>query len=196
MYIIQTVAQNVFCFVQIFLLKNFVLIQAFCFNIMVEKNMKKMNKFRSGTSNAFSLNYKFDSVSLAGKCNGTALDLIKRYNDLAKEAHSAGNFVEMEIFRQYAEHYRKIVTEINERRGYKPENTQQAESAEGENNEKPSASVQTVSSAPEQTSVKEEPVKKTFTVIELSPNTEEAVVAAPKPKRTVRRKTASQEAAV
>ena len=64
----------------------------------------------------YNLNYRFDSVSPAGKFCGTALDLIKRYNELAKEAHAAGNYVEMEVFRQYAEHYRKIVTEINERR--------------------------------------------------------------------------------
>lgn len=79
----------------------------------------------------YSLNYKFDSVSAAGKFSGTALDLIKRYNELAKEAQSNGNYVEMEVFRQYAEHYRKIVTEINERknqhREYQNENQQNSE---------------------------------------------------------------------
>lgn len=64
----------------------------------------------------YNLNYRFDSISPAGKFSGTALDLIKRYNELAKEALSSGNYVEMEVFRQYAEHYRKIVTEINERK--------------------------------------------------------------------------------
>ena len=64
----------------------------------------------------YSLNYKFDSTSIAGKISGTALDLIKKYNELAKEAHGNGNYVEMEVFRQYAEHYRKIVTEINEKK--------------------------------------------------------------------------------
>lgn len=72
------------------------------------------NRFRGNT--IYSLNYKFDSVSAAGKFCGTALELIKKYNELAKEAHSNGNYVEMEVFRQYAEHYRKIVTEINERK--------------------------------------------------------------------------------
>lgn len=77
--------------------------------------MKRINnKFRGNA--VYSLNYKFDSVSSAGKISGTALDLIKRYNELAKEAQSNGNYVEMEVFRQYAEHYRKIVTEINERK--------------------------------------------------------------------------------
>ena len=79
----------------------------------------KKNKFRNNSysnNQGYSLNYKFDSVSPAGKCSGTALDLIKRYNDLAKEAHGNGDYVEAEVFRQYAEHYRKIVTEINERK--------------------------------------------------------------------------------
>lgn len=82
--------------------------------------MKKINnKFHNNGNNnntIYSLNYKFDSVCSAGKFSGTALDLIKKYNELAKEAHSNGNYVEMEVFRQYAEHYRKIVTEINERK--------------------------------------------------------------------------------
>ena len=87
--------------------------------------MKKNNKFRNngGNSNAYSLNYKFDSISPAGKVSGTALDLIKKYNELAKEAHGSGDYVEMEIYRQYAEHYRKIVTEINERKNFRNENT-------------------------------------------------------------------------
>lgn len=84
--------------------------------------MKKLNnnKFRGNT--IYSLNYKFDSVSSAGKLSGTALDLIKKYNELAKEAHNNGDYVQMEVFRQYAEHYRKIVTEINERKNQNKDN--------------------------------------------------------------------------
>ncbi len=80
--------------------------------------MKKTNnKYRNNNNNSFySLNYKFDSNSIAGKISGTALDLIRRYNDMAKDAHSNNDYVTAEIFRQYAEHYRKIVTEINERK--------------------------------------------------------------------------------
>ena len=81
--------------------------------------MKKIiGKYKNGNSNSFqySLNYKFDSVSPAGKINGTALELIKKYNELAKEAHSNGDYTDMENFRQYAEHYRKIVTDINEKK--------------------------------------------------------------------------------
>ena len=78
--------------------------------------MKKINNNKFRGNAVYSLNYKFDSVSPAGKCSGTALDLIKRYNELAKEAQNNGDYVGMEVFRQYAEHYRKIVTEINERK--------------------------------------------------------------------------------
>lgn len=85
--------------------------------------MKKISKFHNNNnSTIYSLNYKFDSVSAAGKFSGTALELIKKYNELAKEAHSNGNYVEMEVFRQYAEHYRKIVTEINERKSQPRDN--------------------------------------------------------------------------
>jgi hypothetical protein len=100
--------------------------------------MKKINNNKFRGNSVYSLNYKFDSVSAAGKLSGTALDLIKRYNELAKEAQSNGNYVEMEVFRQYAEHYRKIVTEINERknqhRDYQNENQQNAEENVSETN--------------------------------------------------------------
>ena len=99
--------------------------------------MKKNNKFRSNNNynnnnHIFSLNYKFDSISSAGKISGTALDLIKRYNELAKEAQGNGDYIEAETFRQYAEHYRKIVTEINERKNQRQgrEENIQANSAE------------------------------------------------------------------
>jgi len=85
------------------------------------KKINNSNKFRGNA--VYSLNYKFDSVSPAGKCSGTALDLIKRYNELAKEAQNNGDYVGMEVFRQYAEHYRKIVTEINERKYQTRDNT-------------------------------------------------------------------------
>ena len=98
--------------------------------------MKKTNnRYRNNNSfNTFySLNYKFDSNSIAGKISGTALDLIKRYNDLAKDAHSNNDYVTAEIFRQYAEHYRKIVTEINERKNAR-EQSEANDNTNSENN--------------------------------------------------------------
>lgn len=102
------------------------------------------NKFRNNNNynnQIYSLNYKFDSNSIAGKISGTALDLIKRYNELAKEAHTNNDYVSSEVFRQYAEHYRKIVTDINEKKNqnqgqnqsHKPHNNAAAAEAETAN---------------------------------------------------------------
>lgn len=92
--------------------------------IVVKKYMKKVNnKYRNNNNQIYSLNYKFDSISIAGKFSGTALDLIKKYNELAKEAHSNNDYVNAEVFRQYAEHYRKIVTEINEKKNQNQNNS-------------------------------------------------------------------------
>jgi hypothetical protein len=159
--------------------------------------MKKL-KYRNNNYNnnqIYSINYKFDSISPAGKCSGTALDLIKRYNELAKEAHGNGNYVEAEVFRQYAEHYRKIVTEINERKNShfgnrdndnaSVENNAQtndtvAEEAPVANETAPHAEEvsTTAAAAPvaEESTLVETKPKKSFTVIEVSD-------AAPKAKR-------------
>lgn len=117
--------------------------------------MKKNNKFRSNNNynnnnQIFSLNYKFDSISSAGKISGTALDLIKRYNELAKEAQGNGDYVEAETFRQYAEHYRKIVTEINERKNQRQgreENVQVSQAAPAETAENEQSIAESAQSA-------------------------------------------------
>ena len=185
--------------------------------------MKKINnKFRSNVSNGnnsssntiYSLNYKFDSNSIAGKISGTALDLIKRYNDFAKEAQSNNDYVSAEIFRQYAEHYRKIVTEINERKSQLRQAAQQTEentpAAEEEQAETaPAAQPQTseadaeakaVENSPEEEVKAEAPVvsrkepRKSFKIIEIShAKVDEAVAGGtetvdPAPKRTCRRR--------
>ena len=160
---------------------------------------KQNNRFRSGNNNnCYTLNYKFDSVSIAGKISGTALDLIRRYNDLAKEAQSCGNYVDMEIYRQYAEHYRKIVTDINERRQARYEQSRAEEQTPAEENiseeeatseseatettvtpkEAPNGYVETLPAA--------EPVK-SFQVVEISDETENETPQ--KPKRVYRRRT-------
>ncbi|MBP5697914.1 MAG: DUF4167 domain-containing protein [Alphaproteobacteria bacterium] len=165
---------------------------------------KQNNRFRNGNNNnnGYTLNYKFDSVSIAGKISGTALDLIRRYNDLAKEAQSSGDYVDMEIYRQYAEHYRKIVTDINERRQSRYDNQsktgdQTAAEAESESQsqeptdnmvEAKSEPVEAVS-APNgyvETLPATEPVK-SFQVVEIKeePSSEEK----PKAKRVYRRRT-------
>ena len=155
--------------------------------------MKKV-KYRNNNNynQVYSINYKFDSISPAGKFCGTALDLIKRYNELAKEAQGNGNYVEAEVFRQYAEHYRKIVTEINERKNIRfnnrdteqsVEKTEEAVDAVVETAEEKPVNVQEEQVAEENSLVetKVKSSKKSFTVIEVT--NENA-----KPKRNVRTK--------
>lgn len=165
--------------------------------------MKRINnKYRNnGNGQIYSLNYKFDSSSIAGKFSGTALDLIKRYNELAKDAASNNDYVTAEVFRQYAEHYRKIVTEINEKKNQNRQMYQQAQ----ENAENQSAeSTNDNNCAEAETSpveAAEKPVeKKSFTVVEIPHTEAETAVetqaqadAEPvrKPKRVYRRKQAA-----
>ncbi len=165
-------------------------------------NMKKNNKFRNNastgnTANIYSINYKFDSISPAGKVNGTALDLIKKYNELAKEAHGSGDYIEMEVYRQYAEHYRKIVTEINERR------SQRQEQLAEQNQAIPTASVETgaqnettdQSPAPMAEVASPATAKREFKIVEI--NRAENLPTTEKPRRITRtRKTPATEAVV
>jgi hypothetical protein len=159
--------------------------------------MKKINnKFRNNAM--YSLNYKFDSISSAGKISGTALELIKKYNELAKEAHSNGNYVEMEVFRQYAEHYRKIVTEINERKNQarevaasSNENEQITESSDEAGTENSTQSENIPSDVEPKDTEAEKPQRKRrkLAVIEVSENTEKLPSDDAKPrKRIIRRK--------
>ena len=168
---------------------------------------KQNNRFRNGNNNnnGYTLNYKFDSVSIAGKISGTALDLIRKYNDLAKEAQSSGNYVDMEIYRQYAEHYRKIVTDINEKRQAryeainKSEDENSAEIVEDKSEEDPKEEniekttpikVEEASNGYIETLPANEPVK-AFQVVEIS---EEKKVTEPaKPKRVYRRRTSATQ---
>ncbi len=162
---------------------------------------KQNNRYRNGNNNnGYTLNYKFDSVSIAGKISGTALDLIRKYNDLAKEAQSSGDYVNMEIYRQYAEHYRKIVTDINERRqnrvenNYNKNNDTEAQVAEAENNnEETEVKTEVVEVVASDNGYVEtlpsiEPQQKSFEVVEISED-ESRVEETTKPKRVCRRKT-------
>jgi len=169
---------------------------------------KPNNRFRNGNNNSvYTLNYKFDSVSIAGKISGTALDLIRRYNDLAKEAQANGDYVDMEIYRQYAEHYRKIVTDINERRQSRYDNkdaNREQETAETED------TTEETTASDENTAEKTEPVEavsapngyvetlpapeqqpaKSFQVVEISAENENQEENKPqKTKRVYRRRT-------
>ena len=174
--------------------------------------MRKINngqKFHNNNNNntIYSLNYKFDSVCSAGKFSGTALDLIKKYNELAKEAHSNGNYVEMEVFRQYAEHYRKIVTEINERKNQTRENrasnnAENKENQQADENQQPVENnlVETQAAEPAEKPADTSPAtddngqtkpkahrRRSFTVVEVAATTEQLpdadTTATAKPRR-------------
>ena len=172
--------------------------------------MKRVNnKYRNnngGNNQIYSLNYKFDSNSIAGKCSGTALDLIKRYNELAKDAAGDNDYVTAEVFRQYAEHYRKIVTEINEKKNQNRQmNNQQNQNVEQSQNDNVvvpesndnNVAEENLGNESEKTEVVE---KKSFTVVEI-PHTEAETAtdsavpeeAVRKPKRVYRRKQAVAE---
>ena len=167
--------------------------------------MKKTNsRYRNNNSfnTIYSLNYKFDSNSIAGKISGTALDLIKRYNDLAKDAHSNNDYVTAEIFRQYAEHYRKIVTEINERKNAREqaEANDNVNMPENEENLKNDTVAEKVAECPEEEQKKDAvdnesiKTKKSFHVIEISKGAENSADKENlevKPKRTYHRKLAA-----
>jgi len=149
---------------------------------------KNSNRFRNNSS--YNLNYRFDSVSPAGKFSGTALDLIKRYNELAKEAHTAGNYVEMEVFRQYAEHYRKIVTDINERKG-SAQNQPVVENNQDDNQDKESETTTEKEAETAQEVVTQQPLslkKKAFKIVEVKEQ-EDLHQDNEKPKRVYKRKT-------
>lgn len=169
---------------------------------------KQNNRFRNGNNgnSGYTLNYKFDSVSIAGKISGTALDLIRRYNDLAKEAQGSGDYVEMEIYRQYAEHYRKIVTDINERRQTRFEYQNRAEDTDNLKTENADTEVEsdsTDASAAEDKSVPAEAVApngyvetlpanepvKAFQVVEIKETAaSEETASKSKPKRVYRKR--------
>jgi hypothetical protein len=174
------------------------------------KKPNNNNKYRNNNNynnnnhnQGYSLNYKFDSNSIAGKVSGTALELIKKYNDLAKEASQNGDRVDAETFRQYAEHYRKIVTDINERKNNGHQNNQNNQNQRRNHNDNRNASVAetAVEDSAEPKVVdgnsldipavaQEEPkaVRKEFTVIEIADAGGNNEDESQKPKRTYRRK--------
>lgn len=192
------------------------ILRGFSFSDCGTKLMKRTNnKFRNNYNNQiYSLNYKFDSNSVAGKISGTALDLIKRYNELAKDAHSNNDYVTAEVFRQYAEHYRKIVTEINEKKNqnqnqnqnFKQYNNQQptaepanttSESVAEQNNDAPAVEEVKTVAEDKSLSMLSIPEKKAFTVIEIPTSEAQALnkneETPAKPKRAYRRKAAAAE---
>ena len=107
----------------------------------------------------------------------------------------------MEVFRQYAEHYRKIVTEANERRSaYQQQNQAQADENESDDAsaENTSDSVEAqVEKAPQEVIV-QKPLslkKKTLKIVEVKENDGVIESATPEKKKRAPRKKAKTESA-
>ena len=155
--------------------------------------MKRINnKYRNNNNNnqIYSLNYKFDSSSIAGKFSGTALELIKRYNELAKDAAGDNDYVTAEVFRQYAEHYRKIVTEINEKKNQNRmqfnQNLQNIAEEQAKETANEGAITNETTPQPEASTTVE---KKSFTIIEVPHSeAESAGESSSEPQEPVRKK--------
>lgn len=57
------------------------------------------------------VNRVFDSSGPEGKVRGTPQQIIEKYNQLARDAHLAGDRVASENFQQHAEHYLRLLGE-------------------------------------------------------------------------------------
>ena len=117
---------------------------------------------------------------------------------MAKDASSNNDYISAEIFRQYAEHYRKIVTEINEKKNQNRQfnMTPQAETPQPE---APQSEAQMPENQEEQVAEAQAPQsteKKSFTIVEIPHTEAQTVEESPiandetphKPKRVYRRR--------
>lgn len=64
----------------------------------------------------------YDSNGPEVRIRGTAHQICEKYEALAKDAASAGDAVLAESYLQYAEHYQRIISEINEQQAARQEN--------------------------------------------------------------------------
>ena len=67
------------------------------------KQHKKFNKMKV-----------FDSNGPDVRIRGTAWQVTEKYEALAKDAETSGNYVLAENYRQHAEHYQRIINSFNE----------------------------------------------------------------------------------
>jgi aspartokinase len=73
------------------------------------KQQKKNNKMRV-----------FDSNGPDVRIRGTAYQVTEKYEALAKDAETSGNYVLAENYRQHAEHYQRIINSFEEDMPTKP----------------------------------------------------------------------------
>ncbi len=80
---------------------------------------------RSGGNpqNAFNNpNRHYESVGPDVKIRGSAQQVLEKYQQYARDAHTSGDRVLSEAYHQYAEHYQRIVAKQLEARGGQPQN--------------------------------------------------------------------------
>ncbi len=63
----------------------------------------------------------FDSNGPEVRIRGTAHQIFEKYEALAKDAHSVGDTVLAESYLQYAEHYQRIISTVNEQQAARQE---------------------------------------------------------------------------
>jgi rubrerythrin len=87
------------------------------------------------------LNHVYDSNGPEGRVRGTAAQIVEKYTMLARDANASGNKVLQQSFLQHAEHYQRVLIEVqkeieqnNERRAEKQ--AEQAASGGNKNNNK------------------------------------------------------------
>jgi hypothetical protein len=67
---------------------------------------------RSRRNSGYNLHSKFyESNGPDVKVRGTASNIAEKYQQLARDAHTAGDLVTAEAYHQYAEHYYRIAAE-------------------------------------------------------------------------------------
>ena len=65
-------------------------------------------------------NRHFESVGPDVKIRGSAQQVLEKYQQYARDAHTSGDRVLSEAYFQYAEHYQRIVAKQNEARTQQP----------------------------------------------------------------------------
>lgn len=72
----------------------------------------------------------YDSNGPEVRIRGTAHQISEKYEALAKDARSAGDAVLAESYLQYAEHYQRIISEMNVQQASRKENNKPAQNKE------------------------------------------------------------------
>lgn len=77
------------------------------------RNSNRNNGNRNGNRRPQArLNQVYDSNGPEGRVRGTATQIVEKYTTLARDAGASGNKVLQQSFLQHAEHYQRILSEI------------------------------------------------------------------------------------